>query len=103
VSLLRKCLAAWEQGNISALIDLCGESDVFQVFKKYVERRPVHFAAANASDLAIIKSVVRDHAPELLIKDALGHTVLDWVKVNPHPAVVSFFTELDLRAIQCPV
>jgi len=27
VSLLRKCLAAFQHGNISALIDLCGESE----------------------------------------------------------------------------
>jgi len=33
VSLLRKCLADWEHGNISALIDLCGESGMLLSFK----------------------------------------------------------------------
>ena len=65
VSLLRKCLAAWEHSNISALIDLCDESDRLQVFKEYVERHPVHHAARSSSGIAIIKPVIRAHAPEL--------------------------------------
>ena len=34
VSLLRKCNAAWEHGNISALVDLCGEFEVLLRFKE---------------------------------------------------------------------
>jgi len=38
VSLLRKCLVAWEYGDISALIDLCGESDHLLWNKEYAKR-----------------------------------------------------------------
>ena len=67
VSLLRKCFTAWEHGNISALIDLCGESDVLLWCKEYVERHlvQVHAAAWHASDLAIIKPLIRE--PPLLL------------------------------------
>jgi len=68
VSLLRKC-AALENGNISALIDLCGESDVLLLNKVYVEKHPVHHAAGQASGIAILKPVIRENASELLIKD----------------------------------
>ena len=68
VSLLRKCFTAWEHGNISALIDLCGESDMLLAFKVHVEAYPVH-AVRCTSDIAIIKPVVREHAPDLLTKD----------------------------------
>jgi len=69
VSLLRKCLAAWEHGDISAVIDLCDESDELLVHKEYVERHPVHHAVMRASDIASLKPVIREHAPELLIKE----------------------------------
>jgi len=90
VSLLRECLAAWEHGNISALIDLCGESDLLLVDKEYVEEHPVHHAVEYASDIAILKPLIREHAPELLTEDADGDTPLDLAKRNP--AVVSFMT-----------
>ena len=94
VSLLRKCNAAWEHSNISALIDLCGESDVLLVNKEYVERHPVHFAANVAADIAILKPVIRELDAELFNKDEYDYTVLDRANLNPNPAVVvSFMTE----------
>jgi len=72
VSLLRKCLAAWEHSNISALIDLCDESNRLKVFKEYVERHPVHHAARSASGIAIIKPVIRAHAGWIDPCDALA-------------------------------
>jgi len=96
VTLLRKCLAAWEQGNISALIDLCGESDRLLMDEEFVERHPVHFAAWYASAIAILKPVIRDRAPQLLTEDCEGRTPLNnATKYNKHPAVVSFVTEVD--------
>jgi len=66
--LLRKCLAAWQQGNPSALIDLCGESNQLLENKVYMEEHPVHHVASCASDLSIIKPLIREHDTELLIK-----------------------------------
>ena len=101
VSLLRKCLAALEHGNISTLIELCGESDKLPWFKKHVERHPVHFAAAAASDIAIIKPVIREHAPELLTEDSNGDTPLDIAKRSAYPTVLTFFTEVDAAFHNC--
>jgi len=96
VSLLRKCFDAWEHGNISAVIDLCGESDELMWYKGYMKEHPVHFAVVSATDIAIIiKPVLRAHAPELLIKDEDGETPLDCAKLNSHPAVLPFLTEVD--------
>ena len=92
VPLLSKCLAAWEHGNISALIDLCGESDVLLGFKKYVERHPVHFAAMYAGDNEILKPLIREHAPELLTEDEFGRTPLYRAKLSENFLVVSFMT-----------
>ena len=73
VSLQRKCLTAMEHGNISALIDLCGESDTLLLVKKYVERHQVHHVAMHASDIVILKPVICDHTAHLLIKDEDGN------------------------------
>jgi len=40
-SLQRKCLAAWEHGNISALIDFYGGSVWLMGYKEYVKRYSV--------------------------------------------------------------
>ena len=94
VSLQRKYLAAWDHGNIAALIDLCGESDVLMEQKEYVEKHPVHFAAGRATDIAIIKPVIREHATELLTEDENGETPLDRAKINQYPAVPPFVAEV---------
>ena len=92
VSLLHKCLAAFEHETSP----LCGESNHLLEEKKYVERHPVHFAAAHTSDIAIIKPVILVHAPQLLTKDGDGNTPLDRTKLNPNSAVVlPFVTEAD--------
>jgi len=72
VSLLCKCHTALEHGDISALIELCGESYVLLVCKEYAKRCPVHFAAAYASDIAVVKPLIREHAPELLTEEVDG-------------------------------
>ena len=102
VSLLRKCLAAWEHGTVSALIDLCDESDRLLGFKKYAERYQVHFAAIRATDVAILKPMIREQAPELLTDNHEGLTPLDCAtKFHPFPAVVSFMTSIDAAFHNC--
>jgi len=48
--------------------------------------------------------MIREHAPELLVKDDDGETPLDIAKLNPYPTIVSFFTEAGtaFRAGNCP-
>ena len=96
VSLLSKCSFAFDHGNVSAVIDLCGKSDSLLWHKDYMERLPVHAAAFRARDIAIIKPVIREHAADLLYEDTNGLTPLGCAKRNnQNPAVVSFMTEVD--------
>ena len=97
VSLLHKCLTALEMFDFPALIDLCGgESHVLLVHKEYMERHPVHHAAMNTTSIAVLKPLIHEQAPELLVKDTNGSTPLDYANTfNPNPAVVSFESEVD--------
>ena len=102
VSLLRKYFAAWEHGNISPLIDLCGESNILLWYKEFLEKCLVHHVAACASDIDITKPVVREHSPDLLTEDKFGRTPLDNAKINKAlPAVLSFMTEVDAAFHNC--
>ena len=60
----------------------------------------MHHAAGNASDIAIIKPVIRDHAPELLT-EYNDRTPLNIAKHNHHPAVAFFVTEVDTAFRNC--
>jgi len=55
----------------------------------------VHFAIMHATDIAILKPLIRDRLTELPNKDGSGLTPLDWAKRNPVSAVGSFMTEVD--------
>jgi len=104
--LMRECLATWEHGYISTPIDLCGKSGKLLEWKEYVERHPVHYGARFASDIAIIKPLLREHAPELLIKDEFGRTLLDVAKLTflplPAPPISSAASAFRTPATPCP-
>ena len=101
VSLLRKCCTAWENGNIAALIDLCGESARLLFMKKYAKKFPVHHVVQHANSTAILKPVFREHASELLAEDDFGYTPIENATNNKHSAVVSFVTEVDAAFHNC--
>ena len=67
-----------------------------------MERYPVHHAVMFATDIAILKPVIRDHAPDLLTEDVLGKTPLDYAKHTQNsPAVLPFVTEVDTALRNC--
>jgi len=58
--------------------EIKNEMYIFQ----YAERHPVHFATNVATDIAILKPVIREHAPQLIIKDEDGDAPLDRAKTK---------------------
>jgi len=96
VSLLRKCLASWERGEVGGLIELCGESEVLLGHKEFVEKYPVHHAAGWAGDVEVIKPVIKAHAAKLVAEDEDSDTPLDYaVALNVNQEVVAFMDEAD--------
>ena len=96
VSLLRKCLAAWEHGTATSSPSLtsvaCPALSALATLaaKEYVELYPVHHVATVASDITVIKSMIREHEA-----DDLGSTVLDLANLNFDPAFLPFFAEAE--------
>jgi len=87
VSLQRECLAAWEHGNISVLVDICGESDVLLRQKGYVEKHPVHHVVLRTTDLAIIKSEIASTPP--ICSSRTRTATLSWTAPSATPTPTS--------------